>query len=175
MEIDTETSTDWVMPQERWYYHIDCFESFSKKKASIKENEIEANLDDATWLDAIYEYLTRDVKIIVNYPKLLSQWNSYIKQGFTPKGIYFTLRYFYEIKGGDASKSQNAIGIVKYIYDEATNYWGERLQRDKTICNQIEQQIIKNRDKKVVKIYQKPNKRREPPIIDWQKIEEMGD
>ena len=31
-EIDRDNQRDWMMPQEKWYYHIACYEDFAKKK-----------------------------------------------------------------------------------------------------------------------------------------------
>jgi hypothetical protein len=73
----------------------------------------------------------------------------------TAKGIYFSLRYFYEIAKGDPSKSENGIGIVPHIYNEAVTYWGERNQRDKGILEKIEAQIKASQDRVVTKIVRK--------------------
>ena len=37
----------------------------------------------------------------------------------TAKGMYFALKYFYEIKKGDVSKSENGIGIIPHIYEDS--------------------------------------------------------
>ena len=65
------------------------------------------------------------------------------------------MRYFYEIAKGDPKKSENGIGIVPHIYNEATQYWGERNQRDKGILEKIEAQIKASQDRVVTKIVRK--------------------
>ena len=82
----------------------------------------------------------------------------------TAKGIYFTLRYFYEIEKGDTSKCENGIGIVPHIYERGTCYWGERNQRDKGICARIEAQIMQMKAQKVHVIRQTPKAQRKPVI-----------
>ena len=166
-KIDTDSSTNWVMPSKNYYYHKTCYDDFGKKKGAIQEGDLMIELDDEMWF-------TKDLKMIPTFYKLSSQWKSFIKKGMTAKGIYFTLRYFYEINKGDTKKSENGIGIVPFIYDEATCYWGERNQRDKGICDRIEQQILKSRAITRKKIYKqakpKPQKR-----VDLAAIAELND
>lgn len=145
-KIDTDKTDDWIMPTKNYYYHKTCYEDFGRKKGAIKEGDINIELDDEMWFSAVYDYLKKDLKIVPNFTKLSSQWKNYLKKGMTAKGIYFTLRYFYEIQKGDTSKSEEGIGIVPYIYDEGTCYWGERNQRDKGICDRIEKQILQARE-----------------------------
>ena len=92
----------------------------------------------------------------------------------TAKGIYFTLRYFYEIEKGDASKSENGIGIVPHVYERGTCYWGERNMRDKGICARIEAQIMQAAEQKVRIIRQAP-KVIKKPTIDLAAIADMPD
>jgi hypothetical protein len=92
----------------------------------------------------------------------------------TAKGIYFTLRYFYEIEKGDASKCENGIGIVPHIYERGTCYWGERNNRDKGICARIEAQIMQAAEKKVKVIRQVPQIVKKP-VINLAAIADMED
>ena len=43
--------------------------------------------------------------------------------GYTYDGILGSLIYFYEIKGNTTEKSNNNVGIVPWIYDEAREYY----------------------------------------------------
>lgn len=157
-EIDRQSqqeNIDWVMPVEKWYYHTTCYNDFAKKKGAIREGDITIEADDDLWRAAVYDYLKKDVKISLIFTKFQSQWNNFLKKGMTAKGIYFALRYFYEIARGDPKKSENGIGIVPHIYDEGTCYWGERNQRDKGICERIEAQVRAASSVNVRKVYQK--------------------
>lgn len=163
-EIDRDGQKDWCMPQEKWYYHIACYDDFAKKRGAIKEGDIHIEVDDDMWKGAVYEFLRRDLKISVDYPKFQSQWNYLLKKGRTAKGIYFTLRYFYDIEHGDPAESKNGIGIVDRVYERATQYWGERNNRDKGICARIEAQIMQAAEKKVKVIRQAPQIVKKPTI-----------
>lgn len=172
--IDRDNQTDWMMPQEKFYYHIICHEDFAKKKGAIKEGDLRIEADDDLWKSAVYDYLKKDVKISLNFTKFQSQWSNFLKKGMTAKGIYFTLRYFYEIEKGDASKCENGIGIVPHVYERGTCYWGERNQRDKGICARIEAQIMQAAEKKVKVIRQAPQTVKKP-TIDLAAIADMED
>lgn len=172
--IDRDNQNDWIMPQEKFYYHIACHDDFAKKKGAIREGDIHIEADDDLWKSAVYDYLKRDVKMSVNFTKFQSQWNNFLKKGMTAKGIYFTLRYFYEIEKGDVSKSENGIGIVPHIYERGTCYWGERNQRDKGICARIEAQILQAAEKKVRVVFQPP-KKKSLPTVDLSIIADMED
>ena len=163
--IDRDAQNDWIMPQEKWYYHIVCHEDFAKKRGAIKEGDIHIEADDDLWKSAVYDYLRKDVKISLDWKKFNSQWNNFLKKGLTAKGIYFTLRYFYEIEKGDASKSENGIGIVPHVYERGTCYWGERNLHDKGVCARIEAQILQMKAQKVHVIRQAP-KAQKKPVID---------
>ena len=173
-KIDRDGQNDWCMPQDKWYYHIACFDDFAKKRGAIKEGDIHIEVDDDMWKGAVYDYLKKDVKIALNFTKFQSQWDNFLKKGMTAKGIYFTLRYFYEIEKGDTSKCENGIGIVPHIYERGTCYWGERNNRDKGICARIEAQIMQAAEKKVKVIRQAP-KVAKKPVIDLAAIAEMED
>ena len=162
--IDRDAQNDWIMPKDKWYYHTACHDDFAKKKGAIKEGDLGIEADDDLWKSAVYDYLKKDIKISLNFIKFQSQWDNFLKKGMTAKGIYFTLRYFYEIEKGDATKSENGIGIVPHVYERGTCYWGERNQRDKGICARIEAQIMQAAEKKVRIIRQAPKVVKKPAI-----------
>ena len=175
MAIDRDNQTDWMMPSKGWYYHTSCYEDFVKKKGKIKEGDISIEVDDDLWKSAVYDYLRRDLKITVNWNKFTSQWENFLKKNMTAKGIYFSLRYFYEIAHGDPKKSENGIGIVPHIYNEGTCYWGERNQRNKGICARIEAQIKQSETAKVKVIYREKQPRERKGWIDSADVENMED
>ena len=37
----------------------------------------------------------------IDYKKTKSQWKNFLKQNKTAKGIYFAIRYFYDVLKGD--------------------------------------------------------------------------
>lgn len=172
-EIDKsieKENIDWVMRSRGWYYHCSCYDDWIKKKDDIHTN----NIDEELWKDAAYQYLHRDLRISIDYMKFDSQWKNFLKQGKTPKGIYFSLRYFYEVKNGDTSKAQDGIGIIKFIYSEAGEYWVERESRERGICERIEQQIREaaTQEKRVI---QKKGIKKVSKFINIGDISEMED
>ena len=168
-KIDTDSTDEWVMPSKNWYYHKSCYADFGKKKGPITEESLLLEIDDEMWFAVAWDYLRKDLKMDIHYQKIRAQWTSFIKKGMTAKGIYFTLRYFYEIKRGDVSKSENGIGIVPFIYEEGTCYWGERNLRDKDICRKIEAQVLADRQRTTKVIFQK-EKKKSAPVIDLSSV-----
>lgn len=155
---------DWVKPVNLHYYHKKCYDDFAKKKGQIGKDGIEFEADEIVWKSAVEDYLKRDLKISIDYPRFNSQWKKYIeKDGRKPKGIYFTLKYFYDIRKNSPEKSEGGIGIVSWIYDEAAEYWGKRNQEDKGIVARLEEQIKKDMAQKAKIVFQK-NKKRDSKI-----------
>lgn len=173
-EIDIDKETNWTMPSKGCYYHTFCYESFAKKKGAIREGDMSIELEDDLWKAAVYDYFKKDLKASLNYTKFLSQWNNYLKKNMTAKGIYFAIRYFYEIQKGDVNKSEGGIGIIPLIYQESAEYWCGRNERDKGICDRIEAQIRQMQQQKIKVVLQK-NQPKKNPVINWNAIEEMED
>lgn len=136
-------NVDWVMPSKNWFYHKRCYMDWAKKK-----NDIHSKGNEEDWFSAMWEYLSKDLKIGPDFSKIKSQWANFLKKGFTPKGIYFSIRYHYEIKKGDSKKSEGGIGIVPYIYEECKGYWVKRESEFNDICTKIEKQIKELKEKK---------------------------
>ena len=110
-------------------------------------------MNDELWFEALWEFLTKDLKGDFNFKKVKSQWKNFVGKKMTAKGIFFSAKYFYEIKKGDISKSENGIGIIPHIYEDSCIYWQERESRDSGICAAIEQQLLQaaNQEKVVIK------------------------
>lgn len=149
----TQEGIDWVMPSKNWFYHKKCYDDWGKKKG-----DVHATLDAELWKDATWDYLTKELKIPIIYEKMKSQWENFIKKGKTAKGIYFSLRYFYDVQKGNPEKSEGGIGIVSYIYDEGCKYWVDQEVRNKGICERIEEQIRAAAEQKRIEIIQKKKK-----------------
>ena len=150
----------WVQPVNRHYFHKKCYEDFAKKKGQIGKDAIEFEADELVWKTAVEDYLKRDLKVSIDYKRFCSQWKRLIeKDGRTPKGIYFTLRYFYDVCKGLTEKCEGGIGIVGHVYEDAVAYWGERNQRDKGIVARIEQQIREAASQNIIKVNLKQSKK----------------
>jgi hypothetical protein len=150
--------TEWVMPTAKWYYHTKCYENWIKNR-----NNAKANIEDENfWYQSLVEYLYRDVKMSIDFNKLVSQWRSFIKpdRHMTPKGIYFAMRYFYDIQKGDIEKSQGGIGIVPSIYRQSCEYWQNREMEKAGTIDAIVAEIAARNARPVQMILQKKKEKK---------------
>lgn len=156
-DTDKLSPDEWIRPTPRYYYHMTCYNDWMKNRDNIKAE----NPNDNFWYESLINYLYRDVKLPIDFQKLNSQWNNFIKpeKNMTPKGIYFAMRYFYDIQKGDAAKAAGGIGIVPSIYSRSAEYWRNReMEKEGTIDAIIAE--IKARDERPVQtITQKKKKK----------------
>jgi len=80
----------------------------------------------------------------------VSKWNVTQMQKFNRMGMNYraqllTLKYFYEVKKNPIKKEYKTIGIIPYIYEEASAYYQSQLKRQKEIEQAIEQQLEQDR------------------------------
>lgn len=163
-EINRNVETDWIMPSRNWYYHEKCYKDWKKSTPT----------QDEQYISFIYDFISRDMKVQYDYHMCETQRKKYVNEkNMTNKGIFFTLKYFYELKGGDWEKGHGGLGIVPYVYNEACTYWVEQERKSKGIVAQIEAQMKKaaERDSKVIKKKEVKKKSK----INLAIIEEMED
>lgn len=153
---------DWIMPSRNWFYHKGCYESW--KQGTPK--------NDDGYIGFIYDFISRDLKVKYDFYMCEAQRRKFIAGNkMTNKGIFFTLKYFYEVKGGDWNKSHGGIGIVPFVYNEACTYWANREKNNKGLIEKIEQQMKEGRERKKKVIHKKTPKKQFK--IDLSVIEEM--
>lgn len=154
---------DWVKPSVNQYYHRSCYEEWAMKKGDIN-----ANFTNDKWFEALKYYLNHEIKAPIDYRKLTSQWNNFLKQNKTAKGIYFAMRYFYDVEKGDKEKSQGGIGIVSSIYQDSCNYWVEQFNHDNLVLKKIEEQAQTQITRQIKEISQikKPTNRKKVTSLD---------
>jgi hypothetical protein len=152
---------DYVKPSERMYYHKKCYDEYQNSKL-----DVHADMTDELWFKAAWDFLRRDLKYDFNFVKVRKQWESFLKSKMTAKGMYFALKYFYEIKKNDVAKSENGIGIIPHIYEDSRNYWQEREHREQGIVAAIEQQIKEAQNQKVIDVRVKKVKRQVKSAAD---------
>ena len=145
---------DYVKPSKNMYYHKKCYDAYLNSRL-----DIHANMDDERWFNACWDLLRRDLKYDFNFVKVRKQWEGFLKKKMTAKGMYFALKYHYEIKKGDVTKSENGIGIIPHIYEDSCSYWQEREHREQGIVAAIEEQIKQAQNQKTVNVKIKKNKR----------------
>lgn len=159
----TVEGVDWVMPSRNWYYHKECYETWRKGKDDIK---LSANSREE-WELYIFDYLKRDVRMNYNYMMCKSQIENFLKKGYTLKGMFFTLKYFYEVVKGDVSKSKGGIGIIPSVYEDAKAYWVTRINKQSDIMEVIQKQIQeRNSQNSIIVRKRKKAKRYESNLAD---------
>ena len=161
-----EFGIDYVMPKKGVYYHAACYEK--KNKITLSTNK-ETN---DVWLDALYRYMRYDLCQEINYPKLQGQWNSFLSNKMTAKGIYYTVRYMYDVKKLNPVKAEGGIGLVPSIYAESSNYWTEMYNRQVALPSALreQQRLI---DERISVIIKRQKKEAEKP--KWQLVEGDND
>ena len=138
--------TVWIQPSKGWYYHKECYETWKAAPAT-----------DDDWVDMIYDFLARDLKVKYEYHKYQTQIeNFWKKKKINPKGIYFTLKYFYEIKGNSWDKGHGGIGIVPYVFDDAKAYWIAQERKKRGFMKELEEQA---KERSIVKITRSERRR----------------
>lgn len=173
-DIDREKLTkgkDWFERAKNWNYCKTCWENFTRKRRKAASGEAVRD-EDANpgteefedelefWFEASFDYLKQTARIKPNYLKFQSQYKNFLSQGMRPKGIYYSIRYWYETKSNlsydqEKARADGGCGIVPYIYNEAVAWWSKKMKEDATICERIEAQIIASiAAKKKVKVIQ---------------------
>lgn len=154
-QFDTEklAQTEWVMPNPRFYYHRNCYEDWKANKNNLKAN----GKDSDFWYESLIDYLYRDVKMSIDFMKIKSQWTNFTKpdKKMTPKGIYFAIRYYYDVMHGSTDKAMGGIGIVQSIYSDAAEYWIDLETRKTGTLDAIIEQIKQREARPVQTIHRK--------------------
>lgn len=134
----SDTEESWFMPAKNQFFHTKCYNDFEESKKILRFTDAK---EDDNWKRRLTDYLSKDLKISLNYSKVGSQWNNFIAQGMSGAGIYFAVRYFYDCLKGDKNKAQGGIGIVSSVYKDSCEYWTERDKKEKRIIQEIEAQL----------------------------------
>ena len=146
-----KNNNDWCMPSQNFYYHTKCYTDWRASQP----------MEDNEWIPMIYDFLARDLKVSYNWWLCDSQRKKFIKENkCTNKGIYFTLKYFYEVKKNAWDKGHGGIGIVPYTYKEATEYWTEQERKRRGFIQGIEKQLQERAARDVVKVKRTETKKK---------------
>lgn len=145
------------LSEEDSNYHKVCYDNKYHKFITI-------GMDDGAYTNNEWDCLTYGyIKFGMGMPnpvwsRITQQIRNFEKEGYTHKGIYYALVYYYEVCNGDVSKANGGIGIVPYIYQDSVKYWCEEYDRykkmqDKMSIVQIQQKIdnqilLEKKDKK---------------------------
>ena len=154
MPIDKakKEGVNWIQPSKGWYYHKECYDTWKAAPAT-----------DDDWVLMIYDFLARDLKVSYDWRMCQQQIeNFWKKKKINPKGIYFTLKYFYQIKGNPWEKGHGGIGIVPYVFDDAKAYWIAQEQKKQGFIKQVETEA---KERTVIKIT-RPERKRDKYNLD---------
>lgn len=104
----------WFKPRANRYAHIEC----GKQKEANKTQEEKD-------YERLYVYVKTNQKDnfdYIRFRKIVEAWQK--DYGFTFNGMYYTLIYFYEVKGNSKQKFiDGSIGIIPFCYKDAQNYY----------------------------------------------------
>lgn len=99
------------------------YQKVGNRYAHLECNEFKP-LSDTDYYQMVKAYAGSVLGDYANFGKIGKQLREFISTGkCTYKGIYLTVKYWYEIKKESPSRSYGGIGIVPYIYNEAQSYW----------------------------------------------------
>lgn len=151
----TTKDIEWIKRSQNYYYHKECWDKWlSQDRDGTRTN--------AEWLDLIFLLIVHDLKKTYNYFQIKSQFEKFLQEGFTGRGIYYTIYYLFNIKNVEFMP-QFGIALVRLTYDESFNYWLEREKQKKGIMKQIEDLQVE-RLKQGVDIKQRKSRKKE---INW--------
>lgn len=167
-KIYRDEEDGWIMPSRNYYYHEKCYSEWA-----VKKDDIRAQASNDEWYEALKYYLSNVIKAPIDYKKTKSQWNNYLKQKKTAKGVYFAIRYFYDVLRGDKSKCLGGIGIVSSVYDDSCAYWYHREENDSGVCERIEEQMRVQAQQKQITVKQTKKKTIRNKAISLEEINEM--
>ena len=163
VEINKEKA-DWIMPSKNWYYHRKCYEEWK---------QAQPNSDDE-YIDMIYDFIARDLKVSYDWWVCEHQRKKFIKENkMTNKGILFALKYFYEVKKGDWEKGHGGIGIVPFVYNDSCAYWAARERHSEGTIAEIERQMREAAERPKVHVKKKDAKKKY--IVDFSVLDSLED
>lgn len=105
------------------YFHKKCFDEIQKAKER-KQEEKEAK-------NKIHDKMSQLCGGEYRANRINEQIKTYTTEyKMTITGIYKTLCYWYDVKGGDPHQAHGGIGIVPHIYRDAKQYYKKKAERE---------------------------------------------
>lgn len=167
---DLEQGKEWIMPSRNYYYHTRCYQTWVNGKDSVSVND--CTEDD--WFNIMWAFFKLDLRCTLDtgaFMMIKRQWDNFVADKKTPKGIYFTLKYFYEVKHAPTSDlPKYGIGIVKTLYAEACQYWVECENRKSGILKQLQQEAMAKAEQTLIQV-RSNNTRRARKTVDLSIVE----
>lgn len=94
--------------------------------------------------DELLDYVCKLFGLKRPGPAIYSQLKNFMAKNsyYTFKGILNALTYFYEVKKNSTKNSKQGIGIVPYVYDEASEYYANISYKQHKIAKSVEKQLV---------------------------------
>lgn len=123
--------------------------SSSTVKKYLTEENKELNQKNYDDRDALFYYIYR-LFGAEDEEHPVSEWNLILmnrfrEQGMPYRGQLLTLKYYYEVKHHKVKEEYKTIGIIKYIWQEAANYYKRQEKNQERILKEIQEQLEKDR------------------------------
>lgn len=121
---------------------------YCKSQANKVEKEKAIRIDEKNFHPAcaskyvdrkeLTETICRIFKFKAPGPRNNAYITKFLNEGMTLKGMTNSLIYFYEIKKNSIEKSNNGIGIIPWVYEEAQQYFNKKEKMEKEMREAIE-------------------------------------
>lgn len=120
------------------YWHPACLEEHEANK-SAEEQRVDRDKNERKQLIAyvcdLYK-VDKPSMLVLTQMKRMHEDN-----GWRYLAIQMTLEYFYEIKN-NSTRNSNGIGIVPYVYDEATDYYKKLAAINEQVIGEVKKETI---------------------------------
>lgn len=134
----------------KFHFHSNCLEDF---KNINKEKTVEQ------WKSLLYYYIKYELVQDYQYFMIEKQFDRFIKEGYTAKGIYCGFYYFHSILKREY-RQEYGIGIIPSIYEDMKKYYERQYFRNQTLSKPKEiigsKLHIKNKYENKRKVSQEP-------------------
>ncbi|MDK1672856.1 hypothetical protein QOK74_08220 [Staphylococcus saprophyticus] len=162
----TKDSKENMVQQGKRYWHEECITEHEIEKENSKTEEQKLKDRDKQERKDLIDYILELFNLDKPTGMILKQIKDLHDEPYfyRYKAMQMTLEYFFEIKNNSTSNARG-IGIVPYVYDEASEFYKSlaRINKDETEINK--------QDKKVVTIKITPNtNRRSKKTINMEDI-----
>ncbi|MCF8001665.1 MAG: hypothetical protein K9K76_07415 [Halanaerobiales bacterium] len=97
----------------RRYYHKDCLQKVEDKQ----------DANSLVYKEELFNLIKELFNIDYPTPRIIKQIKSFKNKGYTYFGMKKTLEYFFNLQDNSIKKARGGIGIIPYVYDEASEYY----------------------------------------------------
>jgi len=129
-----KSEVDYVKKGKR-YYHKEC----------MKKVEDTKDANSLVYKEELFDIIKKIFNIEYPTPRIIKQVKSFKKKGYTYFGMQKTLEYFFILQNNSVKKARGGIGIIPYVYDEASDYY-KKVKQSKESKNkevELEQKVVK--------------------------------